>query len=108
MNSSKNMGADLLGGQINSKQRREDRIRIWAEVIDGVVATLDANQTFSSIQRRIIWARSVDKLCARCGEPVDYPDYHAGHKVARALGGRTLVENGQVEHAACNQGAGAS
>jgi hypothetical protein len=100
-------GRGFLGGQINSKARREERIRIWSEVIASVVDTLDPNAQFSEPQRRIIWARSLDKACARCGEVVEWVDYHAGHKVARALGGRTTIENGQVEHAACNQAAGA-
>lgn len=101
-------GRGFLGGQINSKQRREDRIRIWTEVMNGVVATLDPATTFSEIQRRLIWAKGGDKACARCGNTVEWPDYHAGHRIARAMGGKTQVDNGQVEHAACNQSAGPS
>lgn len=100
-------GRGFLGGQTNSKQRREDRIRVWVDVINGVAATLDPNATFSGLQRRLIWSASADKLCARCGEVVAWPDYQAGHRVSRSLGGRTTVENGQVEHAVCNQRAGA-
>jgi hypothetical protein len=101
-------GRGFLGGQINSKQRREDRVGVWATVINEIVATLDPTHGFSETQRRLIWAKSVDKLCARCGLTVDWPDYHAGHKVPRARGGRTTVENGQVEHAVCNMSAGAN
>lgn len=99
-------GRGFLGGQINSKERRRERIKIWLSLIDEVVAALDSNSAFSDVQRRLIWARSEDKLCARCHQPVEWSDYHAGHKLAHALGGRTEVENGQVEHAACNIGAG--
>lgn len=98
----------FLGGQINSKQRREDRISVWTEVINGVVHTLDPQSSFTDVQRRLIWINSPDKLCARCGDIVSWAEFQAGHNVAWASGGRTTVENGQVEHASCNQSAGAS
>jgi hypothetical protein len=100
-------GRGFLGGQTNSKSRREDRIGVWTGIINGVVATLDPKSGFSGAQRRLIWARSAEKLCARCGRPVAWEDYHAGHKLAHAQGGRTVVDNGQVEHASCNLSAGA-
>ena len=101
-------GRGFLGGQVNSLSRRKERIAIWQEVIDGIAATLHPQATFSSQQRRLIWARSIDKQCARCGEVVEWKDYHAGHIVPHALGGSTQVENGQVEHSWCNLSAGAS
>lgn len=101
-------GRGFLGGQINGKERRRERIKIWKTIIDEVVATLDVNSSFSDIQRRVIWARSEDKVCARCGLPVEWADFHAGHIKAHAIGGRTVIENGQIEHSACNQAAGVS
>lgn len=101
-------GRGFLGGQINSLGRRKERIEIWRQVIDGVVASLDPNSAFSPEQRRLIWARSVDKACARCGQTVEWKDFHAGHRIPWAMGGRTEVDNGQVEHGECNQKAGAS
>jgi len=101
-------GRGFLGGQVNSISRRQERIRIWRDIINGVVATLDANGTFSETQRRLIWARSADKACAKCGDSVAWPDYEAGHRVARALGGKTTVDNGQVEHRDCNRRTGVS
>jgi hypothetical protein len=100
-------GRGFLGGQTNAKSRREDRIDIWTQVINGVVATLDPKAGFSEIQRRLIWVRSPEKICARCKKPVAWDDYHAGHKIAWGHGGRTVVDNGRVEHASCNQSAGA-
>jgi len=100
-------GRTFLGGQINSKQRREDRIRVWKDVINGVAATLDPRADFTPLQRRLIWAKSVDKVCARCGNTVEWAEFHAGHKLSHAQGGKTVVENGQVEHGTCNQSAGA-
>lgn len=101
-------GRTFLGGQVNGQDRRESRIKILLEIINGVVESLDGRRSFSEAQRMAIWARSVDKLCARCGEKVEWRDFHAGHKVPHALGGRTEIENGQVEHRHCNQAAGAS
>jgi hypothetical protein len=101
-------GRGFLGGQLNSRGRRAERIRIWRELIDGVAATLDPQATFNEIQRRLIWARSSDKTCARCGHTVSWNEYHAGHTLARSLGGRTHLDNGQIEHARCNQVAGAT
>lgn len=100
-------GRGFLGGQLNGRSRRAERIRIWKDVIDGVAATLDPHASFSDTQRRLIWARSADKNCARCGQRVEWDDYQAGHKIPRSMGGKTLVDNGRVEHAWCNQRAGA-
>jgi hypothetical protein len=100
-------GRGFLGGQTNAKSRREDRITTWLNLINGVVATLDTKATFTETQRRLIWARSADKACARCGATVTWDNYHAGHITARAHGGRTVTDNGQVEHSACNLSAGA-
>ena len=101
-------GRGFLGGQTNSKARRQERIDVWIEVVNGLIATLDSKSSFTETQRRLIWAESADKTCVRCGDPVKWEQYHAGHKVAWALGGRTVVENGRVEHANCNQSAGAT
>lgn len=101
-------GRGFLGGQLNSRSRRAERIRIWKEIIESVAATLDPRATFSEIQRQLIWARSAEKVCARCGQRVEWSEYHAGHKVARSLGGRTQIDNGQIEHGRCNQTAGAA
>jgi hypothetical protein len=101
-------GRGFLGGQLNSRARRADRIRVWKEIIESVAATLDPQAAFSEVQRQLIWSRSPEKLCARCGERVSWEEYHAGHRVARAVGGRSTIDNGQVEHARCNQAAGAS
>ena len=98
----------FFGGQINAKVKREQRIAILDSVIGSLVATTDPRATFTDEQRRIIWARSQDKLCGRCGKPVDWREFEAGHRVPHALGGRTVVDNGQVEHSSCNRAAGAS
>lgn len=101
-------GRTFLGGQINGKDKRETRIRLLRELLDELVSPLDTKRSFSPAQRWTIWCRSSEKTCARCGEQVEWKDFHAGHKVSHARGGRTVVENGQIEHSWCNQQAGAS
>jgi hypothetical protein len=88
--------------------RRQTRIAILRDLLTETAATLDPKSQFSAEQRRLIWARSPDKRWARCGEVVPWPEYHAGHKVPHGGGGKTTVDNGQVEHAKCNMSAGAS
>jgi hypothetical protein len=101
-------GRTFLGGQINSKDRREARIRILTEIFNDVCSSPDPNRSFKEWERRYIWASSQDKVCARCGERVEWKDFHAGHKIPHAKGGKTTIENGQIEHSWCNQSAGAS
>lgn len=101
-------GRGYFTGQINSMTRRQTRIAILRDLLTETAATLDPKSQFSAEQRRLIWARSPDKRCARCGEVVPWPEYHAGHKVPHGGGGKTTVDNGQVEHAKCNMSAGAS
>ncbi|MBK1828484.1 HNH endonuclease family protein [Haloferula rosea] len=101
----KDYATTFLGGQVNSEKKRASRIEVFTNVINDVIAEIDSS-SFSEFQRCLIWARSKEKICARCGEEVAYKEFHAGHKVARAHGGRSVVANGQVEHAKCNQKAG--
>lgn len=102
----KDYAVSLLKGQVNSKSRRTKRVEILTSVIKDVVTTID-DKGFSQLQRDLIWAKSEDKKCGRCGEVVDYSEYHAGHITSRASGGRSLVQNGRVEHDKCNLKAGA-
>lgn len=100
----KDYAGTLLGGQINSAKRRQSRIDILAEIINDRVSPIDAKKP-SEIQRLLVWARSPDKKCARCGKKVDWKDYDCGHVDAKAFGGRALVTNLRVEHCACNRSA---
>ncbi len=99
-------GATFLGGQQNSQKRRDTRIKIWEEVLSSIVDVIDKSD-FSALQRQLLWARDPSRRCARCGDPVEWPDFHAGHIVPRAKGGRTVLDNAQIEHRACNLKAGA-
>lgn len=100
-------GRGFFTGQMNSQARRQARARILGDIYDQVVGTLDPHSQFSPEQRRIIWGRSQGKVCPRCGNVVEWKDYHAGHIVPWSAGGRTTLDNGQVEHSWCNTAAGA-
>jgi hypothetical protein len=103
----KNYGATLLGGQINSAKRRQDRIDILKKIINDRVTPVDFKKP-SDLQRRLVWAKSADKKCARCGKKVEWKDYDCGHDDPRAFGGRAVVANLRVEHLACNRAAKAN
>lgn len=103
----KNYGATLLGGQINSAKRRQDRIDILKKVINDRVTPVDFRKP-SDLQRRLVWAKSADKKCARCGKKVEWKDYDCGHDDPRAFGGRAVVANLRVEHLTCNRAAKAN
>ncbi|GIW57016.1 MAG: hypothetical protein KatS3mg082_3420 [Nitrospiraceae bacterium] len=97
-----------LRGQINSQERREKRIEIWKSLLDEIFTVPDKQRNFTSIQRQVIWARSEDKRCGRCGDIVDYNEFEAGHVKPWADGGETIVSNGRIEHRRCNRQGGAS
>lgn len=102
----KDYASTFISGQINSDKRRTKRIEVFTQVINDVIETIDAD-SFSDLQRSILWAMSRDKVCARCKKVVSYAEYHAGHKIPRAKGGKSVIQNGQIEHAKCNMSAGA-
>lgn len=97
----------LLGGQQNSEKKRKERREAIVDILSGV-SDPPSKEQFSKTIRDLIWSRSLDKTCARCGEVVAYEDYHAGHIKAAALGGSANIKNGRVEHKKCNLAAGAS
>jgi hypothetical protein len=100
----KDYATTLLGGQINSAKRRQTRIDILASLINDRLAPIDTKNA-SDLQRRLVWAKSPDKICGRCGKKVDWKDYDCGHIDAKAFGGRAVVSNLRVEHFRCNRSA---
>jgi Protein of unknown function DUF262/HNH endonuclease len=65
----------------------------------------DANRTFSHEQRLAIYRRDGGKcqLGIKChGAKVTWDHWHADHKIAYTLGGRSTVANGQVACSPCN------
>ena len=100
----KDYAGSLLAGQVNSAKRRHTRIDILVNLINERVSPIDAKSP-SDLQRRLIWAKSADKKCIRCGKVVKWEDYDCGHIEAKAFGGRAVLSNLRVEHIACNRGA---
>jgi hypothetical protein len=103
----KEYAGTLLGGQVNSAKRRQTRIDLLVNLINDRIATIDSKKP-SDLQRRIIWAQSLEKKCARCGNIVTWEEYDCGHRDAKAFGGRAVTSNLRVEHKSCNRSAQAS
>jgi hypothetical protein len=97
----------FLGGQLNGATKRAARRAVLVEVLNGLAPPPTA-EGFSPAVRDLIWARSSDKVCGRCGAVAEYKDFHAGHIVPKSKGGPPILSNGRVEHKACNLSAGAS
>ena len=99
--------ATLLGGQINSAKRRQIRIQVFVALLNDRVKPVNARRP-SELQRRLVWAQSPDRKCARCQKAVeDWRDYDCGHVDPKAFGGRPVLSNLRVEHKSCNRKAGA-
>lgn len=100
----KEYASTLLSGQINSATRRQTRIDIFAGLINDRIAPIDPKQP-SDLQRRLVWAKSPDKKCARCNKKVEWKEFDCGHEDPKAFGGRAVISNLRVEHSACNRSA---
>jgi hypothetical protein len=98
----KGYASTLLGGQINGAKRRQSRIDAMAKLLEDRVVPVDCRKP-SELQRKLVWARSPDKKCARCGRVVEWGEYDCGHEDAKAYGGRCVLTNLRVEHAGCNR-----
>jgi hypothetical protein len=101
-----NYATTMISGQKNSEARRLER-RICIEKVLNEVADAPTASGFTSLQRDLIWAKSEEKTCGRCGEVVKHIDYQAGHIKPKSDGGLPLVDNGRIEHKECNLKAGA-
>lgn len=94
-------------GDTDSSASRERR----RELIKGLVWSLfdrkDANRTFSTEQRRIIWHSDEKKKCARCHRNLTWGEFTADHVRAWSRGGQTSLPNAQPMHRRCNSRKGA-
>jgi len=94
-------------GDTDSSASRERR----RELIKGLLWSLfdrkDANRTFSTEQRRIIWHSDEKKKCARCGRNLTWGEFTADHVRAWSRGGQTSLRNAQPMHRRCNSRKGA-
>jgi hypothetical protein len=73
-----------------------------AKIIEEIGVRLDPKRLFDEADKQIIYARNEGK-CGICSEPVDQSDAEYDHfPLPHTLGGKTVVENGRLVHAACH------
>jgi hypothetical protein len=72
------------------------------KIIEEIGIRLDPKRLFDEAEKQIIYQRAQGK-CGICSEPVDPSDAEYDHfPLPHTLGGKTVVENGRLVHAACH------
>jgi hypothetical protein len=73
-----------------------------ASIIEEIGIRLDPKRLFDEDDKRLIYSRDLGN-CKICGQHVELADAeYDHHPIQYALGGRTLVDNGRLVHAACH------
>ena len=73
-----------------------------AKIIEEIGVRLDPKRLFDEADKQIIYERAQGR-CGICSEPVDRSDAEYDQfPLPHALGGKTVVENGRLVHAACH------
>jgi hypothetical protein len=73
-----------------------------AKIIEEIGVRRDPKRLFDEADKRLIYERAKG-VCGVCNEPVDQSDAEYDHyPVPHTLGGKTVVENGRLVHAACH------
>ena len=75
----------------------------WREkIIEDIGIRLDQKRLFDDAEKQIIYSRAQGN-CEVCGQPVDPSDAEYDHyPVPHTLGGKTVIENARLVHAACH------
>jgi hypothetical protein len=77
----------------SSRQKRH-------EILEGLLLPLfekkDQQRLFSPEQRRILWNSAEERVCAECGRPLDWSDFHADHIKPYTLGGKAVLDNAAI------------
>ena len=98
---------ETIVGRQREKEVRETRAEIIKNLIDPGIKRTDKDpiRIFSEEQRDFLWsAAEGERICAICGDEIEsYDEYQPDHIDPHAQGGRTVIENGQLSHASCNQ-----
>jgi 5-methylcytosine-specific restriction endonuclease McrA len=84
------------------KSTRQNRYNIVRQLIIPYLVAKDTRRAFNEEERKIAWALSLDKICAICGQKIDFNDYELDHKIPFSIGGKTSIENSQITHKTCN------
>ena len=77
----------------DSKSHRQERDKIFSEVLEGVFAEKDSQRLFTGIQRRIVWGMSKDHVCCVCHKKLTWPDFEIDHIKPHSKGGKTDLAN---------------
>lgn len=74
-----------------------------AKIIEEIGIRRDPKRLFDEAEKKTIYQRAQGK-CGICSEPVDPSDAEYDHfPLPHTLGGKTIVENARLVHAACHQ-----
>ena len=90
----------------DSLRQRKKRHEILERLLKNLFQEKDTRRIFSEEQRRVIWARSENKRCARCGAPLTFEDFTIDHVVPHSRGGKTLLANAEILCRSCNSSKG--
>lgn len=94
-------------GDTDSAANRQRRDRILRGLLWSLYEVKDETRLFTEEQRRILWHRSEEARCARCGKPLTWGDLTVDHVLAHSRGGRTDIKNAALMHRRCNAAKGA-
>jgi Protein of unknown function DUF262/HNH endonuclease len=95
--------AEKASSDLSNRKKRHAIVR---ELIIPYLIAKDHKRDFTDEERQIAWNLSKDKKCAICKKIVNYSDYELDHIDPHSKGGRTLLENSQITHKACNASKG--
>ena len=91
-------------GQINSEDRRRQRIEIVAGLLEQEVGKLDAQRLATDVMKTELWARRKHEcvLCKGAKRKVTRRSFVAGHKNSWSEGGVTEIKELQIECTWCS------
>jgi hypothetical protein len=73
-----------------------------AKIIEEIGVRLDPKRPFDEAEKQVIYQQAQGR-CGICNDPVDSSEAEYDHfPLPRTLGGKTVVENGRLVHAACD------
>lgn len=86
--------------RMNVATRHEVYVRRFIRDVDPPMK--DPKRAFTKDERLVLW-RMAGGLCEDCGKEISFDETHADHASPHALGGATVLTNGQALCAPCNQ-----
>ena len=86
----------------DAKSHRQQREKIFSELLDGVFEEKDSDRLFSDVQRRIIWANTRKKKCCVCRKELTWDTFEVDHIKPHSKGGKTDLSNAALICKSCN------